>query len=232
MGTNYKKYNPEVSARLKSIYENKQWDQITPYLEGLTNSRFYTASYMLGDSLLPKMEADDFWTVVTLLYNYSPKAFLSLCMRVAGKRQEDLEHPKAEALWKRIAETPVEVQKTLFSLLPMIKDNVPLVEHLLNVMNCVDPHDRIAFLLQFNTPATAYLLLLAVRRIEEDRTLVLRTTYYLIKKGDALSYNMASLFKVFFGLDEVRGTFSLRLEPYELARLENDYEAFKKKVVE
>lgn len=231
MAPNYKRYNPAVSARMKVFSETKQWELLPEYLDSLSHAHFYTASFVLGDSLLPKMDAEEFWMVTTLLYKYSARAFLRLCMKVAARRQADLERPEAEAMWKMIAESPVESEKTLLTLLAEIKDNVSLVEHLLNVMLGDNPRDRIALLLRVNTPAAAYLLLLAMRRVEEDRTLLLRTTYFLIKRGDALSFNMASLFKVFFGLDEVRGTFSLKLEPFELSRLESSYEAFKARVV-
>jgi hypothetical protein len=50
--------------------------------------------------------------------------------------------------------------------------------------------------------------------------------YFLMKRGDALSFNLASLMKEYFGLEEMKGTFSLRLKPFELARLETSYRAF------
>jgi hypothetical protein len=51
-----------------------------------------------------------------------------------------------------------------------------------------------------------------------------------MKQGDGLSFNVASVFKIYFGLDSIRGTFSLQLAPYELSRLEQSYEAFAKVV--
>lgn len=37
---------------------------------------------------------------------------------------------------------------------------------------------------------------------------------------------MASLIREYFGLDEVKGTFSLRLRPYQLSHIETSYESF------
>jgi hypothetical protein len=51
-----------------------------------------------------------------------------------------------------------------------------------------------------------------------------------MKRGDGLSFNLASLIKAYFGLDELKGTFSLRLKPYELARIESSYKAFCDKI--
>jgi hypothetical protein len=47
-----------------------------------------------------------------------------------------------------------------------------------------------------------------------------------MKRGDSQSFNLASLLRLSFGLEEVRGTFSLSLEPYQLSRVEQNYDAF------
>ena len=62
--------------------------------------------------------------------------------------------------------------------------------------------------------------------MEHDKPLLIRTCHFLMKRGDGLSFSMASLLRLSFGFEEVRGTFSLSLEPYQLARIEQNYEAF------
>ncbi len=49
----------------------------------------------------------------------------------------------------------------------------------------------------------------------------------LMRKGDHLSFNLAGIIQSYFGLNALPGTFSLRLETYELNRLET-YEGFQK----
>ena len=51
--------------------------------------------------------------------------------------------------------------------------------------------------------------------------------YFLMKNGDAMSFNLASLMKTYFALNELKGTFSLSLKPFELARIESSFEAFR-----
>ena len=48
----------------------------------------------------------------------------------------------------------------------------------------------------------------------------------LMRRGDALGFNLASLLKAYYGLDALKGTFSLNIQPYQLARLSADYRAF------
>lgn len=220
-----------IASRLRAIVGEGQWSLLVEYLRGLSNTNFRTAGYILSEDLMPRMSDDDFWSLLTLLYNLNAKAFLVTCMKAAVTRIGNLQHPMAEALWRQIATNDIDAAKTLQTLLPHIKDDVSGARHLLDVMLGNDARKRISVLLKVNTPLACYLLLNAMRMVELDRALLIRTTYFLIKRGDALSFNLASLFRAFFGLEEVHGTFSLTLQPYELARLETNYEAFLTKVV-
>ena len=76
--------------------------------------------------------------------------------------------------------------------------------------------------------ACAYLLFRAMRHAEHDHGLLARCCRLLMKKGDRLSFNLASLAKVYFDLPQVKGTFSLRVSPYQLGRLGSSYADFRK----
>ena len=180
---------------------------------------------------MPALEKEDFWSLLTLLYNYNAKAFLVTCMKAAAQRVGEFGDAEAERVWRLLSENEIDAQKALLTLLPVMKEDVEQAQHMLNVMIGNRAEKLINILLRVDTPAAAFLLLRAMRQVEHDHDLLVRATYYLIKRGDALSFNLASLFKAYFGLDEVRGTFSLRIEPFELARLETNYEAFKKRVI-
>ncbi len=226
-----KHYNPIIASRLRNIAGGRQWSLLPDFLDGLSNAQFRTAGYILGEEIMPRLEAEDFWLLTTLLYKYNAKAFLVTCMKSATKRVGEYRREDAEELWKMLSANDIDATKTLQTLLPCIHDDVHTAQHLLNVMVGEDAEKRIALLLKIDTPVGAYLLLHALRQVEHNRPLLVRTTYFLIKRGDPLSFNLASLFKAFFGLEEVRGTFSLRLQPFELSRLETSYSAFKARVL-
>lgn len=231
MAINDKHYNPIIASRLRQIADGRQWHLLPQYLDGLSNAQFRTAGYIMGEEVMPHLDTDDFWEVTTLLYYYSAKAFLVTCMKAASQRVGEFRLPEAEALWAAMAQNETDASKALLTLLPAMPDDVDTARHLLSVMVGTNPEKQIAILLRIDTPVAAFLLLGALRQVEYNRALLVRTTYFLIKRGDALSYNLASLFKAFFGLDEVRGTFSLQLQPFELSRLETSYEAFKSRIV-
>ena len=48
----------------------------------------------------------------------------------------------------------------------------------------------------------------------------------IMKKSDDMSFNMASLLRSYFDLHEIKSTFSLQIEPYELSYIEQSYENF------
>ena len=70
------------------------------------------------------------------------------------------------------------------------------------------------------------MLLQALHYVEQDRAFLIKVAYYIMSRGDSFSFNVASLIKSIYGLDELKGTFSLRLQPFELSRIEKSYEAF------
>ena len=110
-------------------------------------------------------------------------------------------------------------------ILPLLSSPVD-VERLLLQCGLQEYVDWIPYLLQVQSMPCAYLLLKALRYVESDRALLIRTCHFLMKRGDSQSFNLASLLRLSFGLEEVRGTFSLSLEPYQLSRVEQNYDAF------
>ena len=50
----------------------------------------------------------------------------------------------------------------------------------------------------------------------------------LMKKGDSRSFNLACILKQYFGLADISGQFSLRIQDYELSRLDQGYDYFVK----
>ena len=65
-----------------------------------------------------------------------------------------------------------------------------------------------------------------MRQLEHERDLLVRCCQCLMKKGDALSFNLASVAKLYFDLTPVKGTFSLHLAPYQLGCLDASFESF------
>lgn len=219
-----------IASRLQQIADGRQWSTLTPFLDGLSHAQFRTAGYLLGEELMPKLSAEDFWMLHTLLYNYKAKAFLVTGMKAARDRVGEFRSEPAERLWRQIAQNEIDATKTLETILPAVPDDPELCQYLANLMLIGKSEKLVAILLRIDTPASAFLMLHVLRQLEHDRPLLVKAVCFLMKRGDSHSFNLASFYKSFFGLDEVRGIFSLNLQPFELSRLETNYEAFKQKI--
>ena len=82
-------------------------------------------------------------------------------------------------------------------------------------------------LIKEDTPLTYFLLFQALRRLADDRDFLLRCCRFLLRKGDDRALNMVSILRQYFGLDELRGRFSLRIEPHEASFVDSSFERFR-----
>lgn len=224
---NDKRYNPAIAARLRILVGGRQWVSLTQYLDGLSNAHFRTAGIMLGEVFMPELDDADFWALAQVLVSYNAKAFLVTVMKSwAGVAASRSLNP-IPAFFFMLRGRDEDRRKTLQVLLPILND-YRLIEELLTAMDYRDVQLRINVFMRCLTPSTAFLLFKALCEVEDDRALLIRSTTYLMKQGDNLTFNLASLLRAFFGLEEVKGTFSLNLQPFQLSHLASDFNAFSK----
>lgn len=225
--------NPLLLGRLQRFVELKDYAGLTAALSRLSHSQFRAAGHILGEQICDNLSPEAFWELFDVLQTYDSKAFLVTLLKAFAKGM--LEHRLSLAddgfrlMADRLSASPTEVRKTLRTLLPVLAspDDVQLLFTSLGLM---EMSAWIPFLLNAFHTATAFVLLRALHYVEADRALLLRVGAHLVSSSDALSFNVASIIKAVYGLDELRGTFSLRLQPFQLARIEASFEAFQQTV--
>ena len=212
-------------------------EQLLAYLAEMSNAQFRNASRVLGERLLPSVDNDVFWPLFRTLFLSDRKAYLgtllkALVLRLSPRGAEVPASSLQESgIWTSEFVsvchelTDTDRKKVLLSLLPLLASPSD-VERLFLQCGQKEGSSWIPFLLQVQSKPCYFLLLKALRYVEHDKPLLIRTCHFLMKRGDGLSFSMASLLRLSFGLEEVRGTFSLSLEPYQLARIEQSYDAF------
>ena len=84
---------------------------------------------------------------------------------------------------------------------------------------------RLSVLLKVNSPLSYYLIFKTLKLVE-DKVIAHKCCMVIIKRGDDKAFNMVSLIKTYFGLDELPARFSLTIEPYELSHIDKDFDAF------
>ena len=226
---NDKHYNPAIGISLQAIVGNRDWLGLLSYLDTLSNAQFRTAGYMLGEQFAPLLSEEDFWKMSSELVLYNSRAFLVTMTKAARMRLSDgtlhLHTDGVAAFGKQLRGNETDVKKTLQQLLPVIKAPND-IEWLMNQLGVENGRERAKHLLRVETPAAAFVLCRSLRYVEHDRPFLIRVATFLVKRGDGLGFNIASFLRTLYALEEVKGTFSLRLQPYQLARLETSYPAF------
>lgn len=192
---------------------------VLAYFSRLTNSRRREASRVL-EREAARLDATVFWHLALTLARSDSKAYLGTLLKAAPATiAPDF------AAWLLDKGTATDLSKTIEALLPR-QATPEAVEHLFACLEVFAPQDRADYLLRNLTWPAAYILFQSMRKMESERGWLLSLCRRLIKDGTAIGWTLASLARTYFDLPELRGTFSLKLEPYQLSRIENSYDAF------
>ncbi len=224
-------YHPLIFQRLRRLFDASDWEALIPYLEGLSHSHFRTAGYLLGERLLADVPPDIFWEVATRLILWHPKAFTVTMAKAAKARLVEGTLTLADTGVLRLSKAlqgdghQTDREKLLLQWLPAVRQPATM-ERLFSIFNVDDPRRRIEFLLRTDGLTAAFVLLRSLRFEEHDRPYLSEVCRSMIRRADSLSFNIASLLRTYFDLNDVRGVFSLKIEPYELSRLDTDFDTF------
>ena len=240
-----KHYHPIVCQRLSALFEGRDWDALTSYLATLSNSHFRTAGYLIGERFLPAVSADDFWAIAQRLILWDAKAFTVTVGKAATLRFQAGTLSLQDAGFLQLMDAlqddshVIDREKLLRLWLPSATQPATM-EQLFNHLGVLAPRRRVDFLLQYDSLCAAFVLLRTLRFEEHDRDFLTDVCRQLIRRaatqssatssGGSLCFNLASLLRTYFDLPDLRGTFSLQLEPYELTRIDTDFEVFKRAI--
>lgn len=220
-------YSKTIEQHLLQPLKEADSEGLVRLLSSFSRSEQRTAGYMLGERLLIDCPAELYWQMTEALVGYDSKAYLITLMKTFLLRLSRGTASLSDVPFGRLAAgfNEVERQKVALLLLPEL-EQPKQVEQLFQLLGLAKGREQLVYLIRVDTLPCLFLLLRSLRYIEHDRAEVLKVARQLMKRGSGSSFNLASIVKVAFGLDELSGTFSLRLQPYQIARLEQSYEAF------
>ena len=222
-----KHYSKTIEQKLLPPLQTGDAEELVRLLSSFSRSEQRTAGYMLGERLLLDCPVELYWKMTEALVRHESKAYLITLMKTFLVRLKRGTASLSDESFKRLGAgfNEVERQKVALLILPEL-DTPKLVEQFFSVMLIPKGREQMVYLVRVDTLPCLFLLLRSLRYIEHDRVEVLKVARQLMKRGTGPSFNLASIIKVAFGLEELTGTFSLRLQPYQIARLEQSYEAF------
>lgn len=220
-------YSKTIEQHLLQPLKDADSEGLVRLLSSFSRSEQRTAGYMLGERLLLDCPAELYWQMTEALVRYDSKAYLITLMKTFLLRLRQGTASLSDVPFGRLAAgfNEVERQKVALLLLPEL-EQPKQVEQLFQLLGLAKGREQLVYLVRVDTLPCLFLLLRSLRYVEHDRAEVLKVARQLMKRGSGSSFNLASIVKVAFGLDELSGTFSLRLQPYQIARLEQSYEAF------
>lgn len=232
-------YHPLVYARLRALFGSEDWEGLQAYLDSLSNAHFRTAGYIIGERLLEDVSPQVFWEVARRLILWQPKAFVVTMAKAAAVRLKTGSLSLCDDGFSALAYSLKDVshaldrEKLLAVWLPVVSD-YEAMEALFYSLGIVDPRRRVDFLMHNDSLTAAFVLLRTLRYEEHDRdyltsvcrSLIRRATAESDSRSRSLGFNVASLLRSFFDLPDVRGTFSLATEAYELSRIDTDFDVF------
>lgn len=227
-------YNPQIYVRLKTLLATDDFSQLTAYLEGLSNAHFRTAGYLLGERLLTTLSPERFWLLMRQLILWHPKAFVGTLAKTSAKRLQDGSISLDDEGFTTLAQAlkgdshVIDREKLMLQWLPVLT-RYEWVERLFKAFD-VPTTRGMEFLLRTDGLVAGFVLLRALRFEEHNTPLLVHACHTLMRRGDSLSFNVASAIRSFFDLQDVRGVFSLHIEPYELSRLDTDFDTFSRVV--
>ena len=196
------------------------------YMAGLSNAQRRVAQACLEREILPVITAGQFGCVFRVLFGADSRMWLGCLVKVLVRRISEGSSALGDCIGEIAADmTDVDRRKVLLAMIPLAGDPED-VRMLFHKCGLTESGQWIQYLLQVTTRPAYFVLLGALRYVEHDHALLFRTCHYLMKKGDSLSFSTASIIRLSYDIKEVRGTFSLHLAPYQLARVEQNYSAF------
>lgn len=218
-----------------AVYMKVRDGKLSELLEAfprMSHGEFRAVSERLAnDALLSNnCSEENYWKLFAGIVPTNSKAFLGTFLKAAVRRYDEgglhvTPMPALQAFADQAS--PIDKRKVMDALLPKVKTSAE-VSVLIRLFAADEPKDRVKALLKVDTAVACYCLFRELRQLEGDDALIHQTALSLMRRQTRHGYNLASMIQAYFGLDPLPGTFSLRLNPYELSLLERSEEEFMK----
>ena len=214
--------------KVMPLIGSRDWEGLGRMLRSLSNMEFRQMQRVMREEVLPLLDNVLFWETLLHIIIFKRAAFLSGAAAVrhladSGTLNFDVE--SVRKLHKYLQETNAEsIVKIGNIMLPKLRTEEQ-VRQLWEAFHIEDEVTWLSMLLKVDSPLSYYLIFKTLK-LAEDKTVARRCCMFIIKRKDDHAYNVVSLIKAYFGLDDLPGRFSLNIEQYELSHIDRDYDTF------
>lgn len=223
----FQRHNAPLQQKLSLLVKGGKVEELRTYLQSLSSSYFRTAGFLLAETVLPTCEQSDFWKFFVEIVPTNAKAYLGTFLKAAVKlytaKRLSLDETTLQAF--AVSASTIDKQKVLQAFLPIVKQHGE-VNCLIKWFHTSD-EQTYALLIRAGT-LPCYYVLFNLLKTSDNNALIRHVAITLLKRGDGISYNLVSIIKHYFDIEDLPAQLSLKVENYELSRLDMSYEKFVK----
>lgn len=221
--------NPALLHRLRMALTLAEETALSDLLLSLSKAEQKAAGACLATELLPTMtDGEQFAALFASTVRAHPRATLGTFLKAAiALYQKGILLFPSEGL-ERYAQSElsaIDRRKIFEALLPLIKDEAA-AQWFFRTFAPSEVEASMLLLVRIPTALAAYLLFSLFQQHEDDTALLRKISIELLKRGDRLAFNLASITQQYFDLPALPATFSLTLSPYQFSRIEKGYSGF------
>lgn len=184
--------------------------------------------WVMREEVLTKLENELFWETLLHIIIFKRAAFLSGVVAAKHLVEDgtlDFETEGVRLLYTHLKETDeASIVKLCNMMLPSLRTEGQ-VTAMWRAFGIEHELTRLAMLLRVDSDLSYYLLFKTLKLVE-DKTVAMRCCQTLLKRQDDRAFNAVSLIKAYFGLEQLPGRFSLKIEQYELSHIDRDFGTF------
>lgn len=220
--------NTMLHQRLLRIIRQRDAKAMLETLGSLSVSDFRTASTLMREGLLGELAEEDFWTFFHTIVPANSRAYLGTFLKAAATKYAYRDITLSAEQVARFASWATDTDKRKFAqaFLPILRrpDEVSVVMDGLSLSS----QAYITLLIPVRSTPVAYALFQYLRRLDHDAATIRNVCVALMRRGDDQAFALASLLGAYFDIQNLPGTFSLRVEPFQLSSISDNYDAFQK----
>ncbi|MBO4673740.1 MAG: hypothetical protein J5616_05270 [Bacteroidaceae bacterium] len=206
----------------------RDWDGLERMLRSLSNMEFRRMECVMREEVLTELENEVFWDTLLHIIIYKRAAFISGATAVGHLAQNgslDFEVESVRRLYGHLQETDeASIVKMCNMMLPELLTEAQIMG-MWQAFHVENEVTRLTMLLKVDSPLSYYLIFKTLKLIE-DKVVARKCSMSLIKRMDDRAFNAVCIIKTYFGLDDLPGRFSMKIEPYELSHIDRNFDTF------
>ena len=204
------------------------WDGMNKMLDSISNMEFRRMERVVREEVLTELDNDVFWEALLHIIIYKRAAFISGVVAIEHLADDGtlrFNGKYVERLYAHLKEThPQSIVKICNMMIPHLRTEQQMGD-MFKAFHIDNNITQLSILLKVDSSISYYMIFKALKLIE-DKVVARKCCMAIIKRHNDMAFNMVSLIKTYFGLDDLPAHFSLNVEQYELSHIDRDFDTF------